>query len=237
MTLTKIPSYPTYFWLPEAHVEATWTGSVMLASIVLKFSLFAVVMYLTTAIATATAPPVVGSGIISLTLAVSGMMVCADLKKVGAYLSIAHMNAGLLLLQSSDSCLTFSMDALWFAHSLTALLYFAALGGVYASSASRTPTALSADPHRAPLATGSLVALALLNVPLPLGPLAWSELVALAAIAIAPVALALMATATLAALPIVLALSLLRSVVATDSRLTCSDLPIQTLGWMMPVLA
>jgi formate hydrogenlyase subunit 3/multisubunit Na+/H+ antiporter MnhD subunit len=36
--ILKVPSYPFYFWLPEAHVEISWLGSVILASIVLKYS-------------------------------------------------------------------------------------------------------------------------------------------------------------------------------------------------------
>jgi formate hydrogenlyase subunit 3/multisubunit Na+/H+ antiporter MnhD subunit len=40
LILLKVPAYPFYFWLPEAHVEAPWIGSVVLASIILKYSLY-----------------------------------------------------------------------------------------------------------------------------------------------------------------------------------------------------
>jgi NADH-ubiquinone oxidoreductase chain 4 len=34
----KIPLVPFSIWLPEAHVEASWPGSVILAAYALKFS-------------------------------------------------------------------------------------------------------------------------------------------------------------------------------------------------------
>lgn len=36
----KIPVFPFYVWLPEAHVESNTEMSILLASIILKFGVF-----------------------------------------------------------------------------------------------------------------------------------------------------------------------------------------------------
>lgn len=42
----KIPMFPVHIWLPEAHVEAPTAGSVLLAGILLKLGLFALIRFL-----------------------------------------------------------------------------------------------------------------------------------------------------------------------------------------------
>lgn len=41
----KIPIYPFHIWLPEAHVEAPTSGSVLLAGILLKLGTYRYVTY------------------------------------------------------------------------------------------------------------------------------------------------------------------------------------------------
>ena len=50
--------------------------------------------------------------------------ISSDLKKIGAYLSILHMNLGVYVLASSGQLSTLSNDMLWSGHSITAFLYF-----------------------------------------------------------------------------------------------------------------
>jgi len=44
--LAKIPLIPVHIWLPEAHVEASTVGSVVLASLVLKIGAYGIVRFL-----------------------------------------------------------------------------------------------------------------------------------------------------------------------------------------------
>jgi NADH:ubiquinone oxidoreductase subunit 4 (subunit M) len=40
---TKIPMFPLHLWLPEAHVEAPTTGSVILAALLLKLGTYGLI--------------------------------------------------------------------------------------------------------------------------------------------------------------------------------------------------
>jgi NADH:ubiquinone oxidoreductase subunit 4 (subunit M) len=44
--MIKIPMFPLHLWLPEAHVEASTVGSILLAGILLKLGLYGIVKYL-----------------------------------------------------------------------------------------------------------------------------------------------------------------------------------------------
>ena len=91
----KIPMVPVHIWLPEAHVEAPTTGSVILAGILLKlgsygfirFSLplfpFGSVFY---------SPFVYTIATISIVYTSLTAVRQTDLKRIIAYASIAHMN-------------------------------------------------------------------------------------------------------------------------------------------------
>jgi NADH:ubiquinone oxidoreductase subunit 4 (subunit M) len=95
----KIPTLPFHTWLTEAHVEAPTSGSIILASILLKLGAYGFIRY---------ALPLSPNGFIffmPLTF-----MIClvstvysslnsirqVDLKRMIAYSSIAHMNFALL---------------------------------------------------------------------------------------------------------------------------------------------
>jgi NADH-quinone oxidoreductase subunit M len=90
----KVPMWPVHTWLPDAHVEAPTAGSVILAGVLLKlggygFLRFSVPMF-----------PEASSELVWLVLALSGIavvytslvaLVQADMKKLIAYSSVAHM--------------------------------------------------------------------------------------------------------------------------------------------------
>lgn len=97
--MIKIPMFPLHLWLPEAHVEASTVGSILLAGILLKLGLYGIVKYLV---------PIFSSLIISfwiliIILALLSMLYSClmtlyqvDLKKLVAYSSISHMNLAVL---------------------------------------------------------------------------------------------------------------------------------------------
>ncbi len=84
----------------------------VLACILLKYSLYACVMYLSWSLFASTSLlmfVVIG---ISITVATMYVAISSDLKKVGAYLSVLHMNLGVYLLACSGQLASLSMDVL-----------------------------------------------------------------------------------------------------------------------------
>jgi len=92
---SKIPMIPVHIWLPEAHVEAPTTGSVILAGILLKLGSYGFIRFSLPLFPLASIyfTPLV------YTIAVLGVVYTSltairqtDLKRIIAYASIAHMN-------------------------------------------------------------------------------------------------------------------------------------------------
>lgn len=140
---TKIPIFPFSFWLPEAHVEASWPGSVFLAGFSLKFATIASTLFLVASGFLLGHEAIVVLGILSGIVGTIAISSTADLKKIVANLSIVHMSATFLLLisanQNSENLLNFS----WHHHSIIAGMLFAIIGVFYVTSGSRILRLLS----------------------------------------------------------------------------------------------
>jgi NADH-quinone oxidoreductase subunit M len=90
----KVPMWPVHTWLPDAHVEAPTGGSVVLAAIMLKLGGYGFLRFSLPVTPDAShylAPLVMSLSLIAVIYIGLVAMVQADMKKLVAYSSIAHM--------------------------------------------------------------------------------------------------------------------------------------------------
>ena len=122
----KMPIFPFYNWLPIAHVKSKTVCSVLLASIVLKFSALLIVRFmqpLFMGVFQEYIHIVLFVILLSIAFATFQLTLQDDLKSLFAYFSIIHMNSAffILLAEMKSSGFTFAMMC----HSiLLAILFF-----------------------------------------------------------------------------------------------------------------
>lgn len=95
----KMPVMPFHLWLPEAHVEAPTSISVLLAGLLLKtgsFAFYLVVVYTFYEGAVIIAPLALLLGLFSMVAASFYALVQTDIKKLIAYSSVGHMSLVLI---------------------------------------------------------------------------------------------------------------------------------------------
>jgi len=90
----KVPMWPVHTWLPDAHVEAPTGGSVVLAAIMLKLGAYGFIRFSLPILPDASrelAWLMIGLSLIAVVYIGLVALVQADLKKLIAYSSVAHM--------------------------------------------------------------------------------------------------------------------------------------------------
>ncbi len=130
----KVPLVPLHIWLPEAHVEAPTPGSVILAGIILKLGIYAILRLLFGFVFD------IYKDILFFVLTISliGFLYASqvalsqiDIKKIIAYSSVAHMNFSLLGLFSETIIGLTGLFYLMIGHAITSSALFLGIGVLY----------------------------------------------------------------------------------------------------------
>lgn len=166
----KMAAFPLHGWLPEAHVEASTEGSMLLSGVLLKVGLYGLLRCCLELCGGAT----LGLAPYLLTAAVVGALITSlsayrqlDLKKIIAYSSVVHMNLSLV------GCFCLSSTALGatlflnFGHAVVSAGLFAAVGVLQDRSRTRNLLELSGLDRAMPLWSGALLLLLLANAGMP----------------------------------------------------------------------
>mgnify|MGYP003385244574 CR=1 FL=1 len=130
----KVPLVPLHIWLPEAHVEAPTPGSVILAGIILKLGIYAILRLLFGFIFDIQKDVLFFILILSFIGFLYASQVALsqiDIKKIIAYSSIAHMNFSLLGLFSETIVGLIGLFYLLIGHAITSSALFLGIGILY----------------------------------------------------------------------------------------------------------
>lgn len=177
--LVKVPVIPFHGWLPEAHVEASTEGSVVLAGVLLKLSLFLLlrvwVGFFESVLVGSFLTCLLSWCVLSALVGTISACVQGDAKRVIAYASVAHMSIGL----AAGLCSTMGVSMmliLALGHSIIACGLFLSVGTVYEKSHSRLMKIYGGLASICPVLSLGLLCLVMANAGFP-GTVGWvSEL-------------------------------------------------------------
>jgi NADH-quinone oxidoreductase subunit M len=130
----KVPMFTVHIWLPEAHVEAPTAGSVILAGVLLKLGLFALLKFLFPIFSIASitySPLVLLLSLLGIVYASCSTLSQIDMKKMVAYSSVAHMNFAVLGMFSFNFYGIVGSLSLMLAHGLVSSGLFLCVGVLY----------------------------------------------------------------------------------------------------------
>lgn len=142
----KIPLMPFHLWLPEAHVEASTSGSVILAALLLKLGLYGMLRFLIPMFPKITLffiPMVQVIAILSIIYSAIIATRQVDMKRIIAYSSINHMAFSLLGLFSLTATGLKGSIILMISHGFVSAALFFCIGFLYKRTHTRIITQYS----------------------------------------------------------------------------------------------
>lgn len=169
----KIPMVPIHLWLPEAHVEASTAGSVLLAGVLLKLGSYGFLRFAMPLFPEACSfysPWVLTLSLIALIYASLTTLRQVDLKKIIAYSSIAHMNMIMLSLFSLNDLGTTAAMFMMLSHGIVSPALFLCVGALYDRYHTKLLKYLGGTANTMPLFSIFFFIFSLGNMALPLFP-------------------------------------------------------------------
>ena len=146
----KVPIFPFYSWLPEAHVEASTAVSVLLAAIFLKIATYGFLKILVFNFFFACQffySFIFYFSIISILLGTLLSFLQTDLKKIIALSSVIHMNYIVIGIFSLDVKAIFGSIIYMMAHGIVSTGLFFLIGIIYESTGTRDLLNLNSLKH------------------------------------------------------------------------------------------
>ena len=166
----KVPMVPLHTWLPDAHVEAPTTGSVILAGVLLKMGTYGFIKLGFPLFPDATqqlATPIMALAVASILIGACLALVQDDIKKIIAYSSISHLGYVMLGLISLDLIGVQGAIVQMVSHGLVAAGLFLMIGMIYERCHSRDLAAYGGLARLLPVYSVAFMILTLASIGLP----------------------------------------------------------------------
>jgi len=167
---TKVPMVPAHIWLPEAHVEAPTSGSVILAGILLKLGTYGFLRFCFPLFPEACffyTPFVYSVAALGIVYTSFTAIRQTDFKKIIAYTSVAHMNLVILGLFSFNSIGLEGAILQSLSHGFVASALFVIIGVVYERFHTRTVKYYGGLVHVMPIYIVIFLIFTMANIALP----------------------------------------------------------------------
>ena len=169
----KVPMFPVHLWLPEAHVEASTAGSVLLAGVLLKLGTYGLLRFNLSFLPEACiyySPLIVIFCLMGIVYASLTTLRQVDLKKIVAYSSVAHMNLIVLALFTQGNLGGQAAAFQMLAHGVASPALFLCVGALYDRAHTKALKYLGGAATTMPIFSALFLIFSLCNMALPLTP-------------------------------------------------------------------
>jgi NADH-quinone oxidoreductase subunit M len=166
----KVPLFPFHTWLPDAHVEAPSTGSVILAGVLLKMGTYGFLRFNRVLLPDAWevyVPLIMVLAVIGIVYGALVAMVQDDVKKLVAYSSVSHMGFVMLGLAAGTQASTQGAVLQMVNHGLSTGALFLLVGMIYQRRHTRMIADFGGLARAMPVFTGVFLFVTLSSIGLP----------------------------------------------------------------------